>query len=102
YVPNGSSEPMVRLPLLVAGEAGQAVTDAEDGMPEPFDPGTPRAPGVHLHWAMPDALLRGALTDVAAGAANRLGLPALPDRWVVLRIALPKGGALPIISGWVI
>src|SRR6185369_6741235 len=51
---------------------------------------------------MPDALLRGALTDVAAGAANRLGLPALPDRWVVLRIALPKGGALPIISGWVI
>ena len=36
-------------------------TTAEDGMPDPFDAGAPRAAGVHLHWAMPDALLRGTL-----------------------------------------
>ena len=35
------------------------------GCPAPFDAGPPR-PGVHLHWAMPDALLRGTLAHRAA------------------------------------
>jgi hypothetical protein len=50
------------------------------------------AGGRALHWAMPDALLRGALNERADGASNRLSLPLLPDRWVVLRLLLPKGG----------
>ena len=33
------------------------------GFPAPFDGGATRPPGVHLHWAMPDALLRGELGD---------------------------------------
>ena len=36
--------------------------------PSPFAPRTPRAPGVHLHWALPDALLRG---DAARSRARR-------------------------------
>src|SRR5512147_2305451 len=48
YVPPGSTEPMVRLPMLVAGPNGQAVEDVEDGLPDPFDPGSPRPAGVHL------------------------------------------------------
>ena len=90
YVPPGSTEPMVRLPMLLAEPGGEDLDSAEDGMPDPFDTGTPRASGVHLHWAMPDALLRGALRQAADGAANRLALPPLPDRWVVLRIALAE------------
>jgi hypothetical protein len=102
YVQPGSTEPMVRLPMLVAMVNGQAAKDVEDGMPDPFDAGTPRPPGVHLHWAMPDALLRGTLDQRADGSANRLALPALPDRWVVLRIILPRAATEAVVTGWVL
>ena len=75
FVEPGSAEPMVRLPMLLAG-AG--VDNPAAGMPPLFDPGTPRPAGVHLHWAMPDALLRGRLEERPAGSPNRLGLRALP------------------------
>ena len=99
YVPAGSKETMLRLPLMLAGDG---VQDPTDGMPAPFAPGTPRPGGVHLHWAMPDALLRGRLEEREAASANRLGLPALPDRWVVLRIVLPTGATVPAVRGWVL
>jgi hypothetical protein len=102
YVPPGSAEKMVRLPMLVAGPNGQVVTEAKDGMPDPFDAGAPREAGVHLHWAMPDALLRGTFRSADDGSANRLALPALPDRWLVLRIVLPKGASEPAVTGWVL
>ena len=102
YVPPDGAEPMVRLPMLVAGAGGVTVDDPEKGMPDPFDPGTPRPAGVHLHWAMPDALLRGSFAQRDDGAANRLALPALPDRFVVLRIALPQGATEPLVAGWVL
>jgi hypothetical protein len=103
YVPPsgpGSTEPMVRLPMLLAGVDGKTVTDADAGMPPLFAPGQPRPAGVHLHWAMPDALLRGRLSDSAG--ANKLGLPPLPDRWLVLRIVLPADGRQAITTGWVL
>ncbi|QTN22046.1 hypothetical protein HZ992_18035 [Rhizobacter sp. AJA081-3] len=102
YVPAGSAEPMVRLPMLVAGPNGETVLNAEDGMPDPFDAGVPREAGVHLHWAMPDALLRGSFKQATDGASNRLALPPLPDRWVVLRLLLPRGATMPVVTGWVI
>ena len=86
-------EAMVRLPMLVAGENGKVAQSTEDGLPDPFAAGTPRPAGVHLHWAMPDALLRGTMADVPSGRSNRLALPVLPDRWVVLRILLPDGAS---------
>jgi hypothetical protein len=102
YVQPGNTERMVRLPMLVAGSNGQVVRNPEDGMPDPFADGQVRPPGVHLHWAMPDALLRGTLDQRADGTANRLSLPLLPDRWVVLRLLLPIGGRDVAIAGWVI
>ncbi|MEO6525025.1 MAG: hypothetical protein ABIP93_00205 [Gemmatimonadaceae bacterium] len=102
YVPAGSTEPMVRLPMLVAGANGVGVENPEDGMPDPFTAGTPRPSGVHLHWAMPDALLRGKLEERANGSANRLALPVLPDRWVVLRTVLPRGATDAVVTGWVL
>ncbi|HZN18184.1 MAG TPA: hypothetical protein VFB84_08380 [Micromonosporaceae bacterium] len=68
------------------------------GDPAPFAAGTVRAAGVHLHWAMPDALLSGR-HDRAAAA---LALPALPDRWVVVRTLQPTGGRVIQARGWVI
>jgi hypothetical protein len=96
YVPAGSSEPMVRLPLALAAPDGQNPAE-----PTPvLDTGTPRPAGVHLHWAPPDALLRGTLAD--NGTTNRLQLPPLPDRWLVLRLLVPKGATAPQARGWVL
>jgi hypothetical protein len=102
YVEPDSTEAMVRLPMLHALVNGGEVTDPEVGLPDPFDPGSPREPGVHLHWAMPDALLRGVLERKADGSANRLSLPLLPDRWVVLRILLPRAATNVVVTGWVL
>jgi hypothetical protein len=99
FVASGDKEKMVRLPMLLAGDGAQGPAE---GMPPLFDPGTPRDAGVHLHWAMPDALLRGRLEERAAASANRLGLRPLPDRWVVLRIVLPNGSTRPSVRGWVV
>ncbi len=40
----------------------------------------PLEAGVHLHWAMPDALTR------AASDGGQMKFPALPNRWLVTRI----------------
>lgn len=66
--------------------------------PDPFAPGEVRPAGVHLHWALPDGLLAG----VADEAAKRLRMPALPDRWVVVRTLLPDGARTAYATGWVI
>lgn len=99
YVAPGSTEQFVRLPFALTTPDGE---DPEP-MPEPFAKGAPRAPGVHLHWAVPDALLSGELKEVGSGSRNRLGLAALPDRWTVFRIAVPRrGGERATVKGWVI
>ena len=70
------------------------------------DPGMPRPAGVHLLWSLPAALGRGKLVDdpLAPGDPTRrqLELPVLPDRWVVLRLAVPSGAAQPLVTGWVV
>ncbi len=98
YVPPGDTTLYVQLPFALTTPDG--APDAP--MPEPMAKGTPRAPGVHLHWAPPDALLTGVMEEVPDGTPNRLGLAALPDRWVVLRIVVIKGGTSPIVTGWVL
>jgi hypothetical protein len=43
--------------------------------------GRPPAPGIHLHWALPDALATGR----ASAGAGPFTLPAVPDLWLVTR-----------------
>ncbi|HEU5267280.1 MAG TPA: hypothetical protein VFU35_11305, partial [Jatrophihabitans sp.] len=89
---------MVRLPFR----------DGQTELPplDVTDPGTPRKPGVHLLWAMPAALGRGTIVpDPAAPddtTRRRLQLPVLPDRWTILRLAVPAGATDPAVTGWVI
>ena len=71
--------------------------------PAPFAAGTVRPAGVHLHWALPDSLLRGEPTARdSRGQSDALALPLLPDRWVVLRFLRPRGVKRPLMRGWVI
>ncbi len=112
-------EPRLLVPVDVQALVVQAgINDGETMVRLPFrdteaippldvrDPGTPRPPGVHLLWSAPAALGNGTLVDnpLAPGdeSRRRLDLPALPDRWVVLRLAVIEGARDPIVTGWVI
>jgi hypothetical protein len=92
------TEPMLALPFR-DGKADLPPVKLDD-------PGTPRPPGVHLLWSIPAALGRGTVVDdpLAPGDATRrrLQLPVLPDRWVVVRLAVPIGATEPLVAGSVI
>ncbi|MGZ8491023.1 MAG: hypothetical protein ACXWZS_02335 [Gemmatirosa sp.] len=97
-VPRSGGEPTVAVTGTPAG-------DGSPGDPPPFAAGAVRPAGVHLHWAMPDALLRGRQRRPAADDDARdaeLELPRLPDRWVVFRALLPDGAAQAQLRGWVL
>lgn len=54
----------------------------------PFGPGSvPLAPGVHVHWALPDCLTRA-----VAQKSGDMILPAVPDRYLVVRLNPPTTG----------
>lgn len=94
-VREGDDEAMVRLPLR----------DRGDPVPSIDDPGTARAPGVHLMWAVPEALGRGRLVDDPDDPdpeAKVLELPLMPDRWVVLRLVVATGERGARLRGWVV
>jgi len=66
--------------------------------PPPFASPTPLPPGVHVHWAMPDALL-------GLGHDEQTGKPTmrpLPDTWVVVRTMQPLGRRTVQATGWVV
>ena len=79
----------------VPDDAGEEAKRAALTGAEPFADPAPREPGIHLHWAMPDALMKGKATD-AAPTVRGLGLPPLPDKWVVTRILLPAQGSVAV------
>jgi hypothetical protein len=85
-VPPGGSEETV--PIV-----GDVQSD-----PAPFAVGTPKKPGVHLHWAMPDALLRAEHDEATRSPV----LPVLPDQWVVVRTLQPVGQRQVLATGWVV
>lgn len=65
-----------RYGLLDAG-----VTLGDQLAPEPFAARVAAPePGVHLHWAMPDALTHGTQGD------HGTAYPLLPNRWLVVRL----------------
>jgi hypothetical protein len=86
---------------------GLPFRDKEEMPPlDVHDQGQPRPAGVHLLWSVPAALGRGKLVDDPQAPQDptrrRLDLPVLPDRWVVLRLAVPAGGRDPLVGGWII
>ncbi|WP_437324926.1 hypothetical protein [Sorangium sp. So ce381] len=74
---------------------------SEMALPRPFQPAAnPLGQGVHLHWALPASLTRG-----ATGAGGKIQFPTAPNRWLVVRIATDESNpSAPAcaVSGWVI
>ena len=112
-------EPRLLVPVDVQALVVRAgVNDTEGMIRLPFrnltaeppldvhDTGQKRPPGVHLLWSVPAALGHGKVVDDPAApddaTRRRLDLPALPDRWAVLRLAVPAGATDPLVTGWVI
>ena len=126
--------PRVLVPIVVdalpvsASQAGSSTWAAvgADPMvagaprPAPFDTTSGRPAGVHLHWALPDGLTRGARTAAPADAplaagtdasveqaevasTTRTQFGAIPDRWLVTRIVAGKTASSPkTATAWVI
>ena len=97
--------PMDVQAFVVTATGGEATVgirgDERDAAP--FTDGAVRPAGVHIHWALPDALLHGEpTTRDANGQSDALALTTLPDRWCVLRLLRPRGLQRSIVRGWVI
>ena len=96
-VPPGRTEPRAdiggRLLRKPASE-GERFTAETERVPPPFTDAEDRAPGVYLHWAMPDGLTAGRTTEGESAA-----LRPLPNRWVVVRLTpgAPRG-----VEAWVL
>jgi hypothetical protein len=86
-------------------------------LPDPFETGQLAPdPGIHLHWALPDALTHGRPpreTGAAGGDAHKAGdaqstngttpiaFPAVPNRWLIARLA-PAGAVVARCTVWVL
>lgn len=102
YVPTTSNVEQVRLPFAIA--SNDDTTDASTPKPAqeaPFAEAEPHAAGVHLHWALPEGLLRGTLDESASADAD-LAMRPLPDRWLVTRIIAPTDRARVDVKRWLV
>lgn len=93
YVPVSHGERYVKLALELGGPAGV------DEQVAPFSTPVARPAGVHLHWAMPDGLLRGEMTDDPDAP---IPMRPLPDRWLVVRMTGPVDARRLDLAAWVI
>lgn len=60
--------------------------------------------GVHLHWALPDGLRRGAAQQSSTGDGVDLDpvqFPAVPNRWLVVR-SRQNGESFDVTAAWVV
>ncbi len=93
YVPVSHSERYVKLPLELGGPA------KVDTPVDPFSTPVARPSGIHLHWALPDGLLRGEMQDDPDAPIK---MRALPNRWLVVRMTGPQNTRRLDLAAWVI
>jgi hypothetical protein len=96
YVPKGGGvgESFVRLPMDLSWIEPNQAKPAE-----PFAAAVARPAGVHLHWALPDGVLLGELSE---DENDPFRLRPLPNRWLVLRLTGRRGVRRLDMQGWVV
>ncbi|MGK3982754.1 hypothetical protein WME99_06935 [Sorangium sp. So ce136] len=89
-----------RMPFTYQGEDGKyhysntRANISEYILSQPFSPSFHQlGPGIHLHWALPDALTRSAQSDPERGHR----FPVVPNRWLISRT---RNGAID--QQWVV
>lgn len=88
---------------VVAAVTGQRDSEEPVAAPPPFSPGDEREPGVYVHWAVPDALLRADVTsedESDVRPESEAVFPPLPNRWCLTR--LWWGGERYLTRSWVV
>jgi hypothetical protein len=78
--------------------AAGADESAERLLAVPFAERAPRPNGAYLHWALPDALTSGTGSATSASVT----FPAVPDRWLVVRISSGVSVVRRKVTAWVI
>jgi beta-lactam-binding protein with PASTA domain len=82
---------------MAAPQVGTGQPERQQLLPDPFTPlAEPRPPGAYLHWALPDALTLGTPRN------GRMELPALPERWLVVRLTTPPAPGPRRVDAWLI
>jgi hypothetical protein len=86
---------------------GDGVVPAKELLPKPFSLREQDRPkGVYLHWALPDALTRGSQSASAGGsdpATASTIFPAIPDRWLIVRLSPSLAHAdRRAVRGWIL
>src|SRR6187431_3532620 len=65
------------------GHSNDRANISENILSQPFSPTFQElAPGIHLHWALPDTLTRSTESDLS----GRHRFPIVPNRWLVRRL----------------
>ncbi|AIK95692.1 hypothetical protein [Candidatus Odyssella acanthamoebae] len=64
----------------------------------PFDTITNLERGVHLHWALPNALIRGSHDT----SSRSLNFPSVPNRWLITRLGFDSANTLVNTQSWVV
>ncbi len=91
--------------VLPHREAGANVNQGPNvsakSLPTPFTAtNNPLTEGVHLHWALPDALVRG---QGDAAGTGQVEFPQAPNRWLVVRLVVDATSPVPtVLRGWVV
>jgi Protein of unknown function (DUF3892) len=67
-------------------------------VPGPFGGGTARPAGAYLSWSLPDGLTRA----VPAQSGTTPKFPAIPQRWLVLRLTGDVTAGPRTVTGWIL
>ncbi len=92
------------VPYTVATATGVEVENGDgqlvgsDLLPKPFVPDDDPPPaGVHLHWALPAALARG-----AANGGQGVEFRRAPNRWLLVRLLAGSDPPQPALTAWIV
>lgn len=92
YVPPSHDERYIKFPMSIGpGAQGAPVP--------PFSTPVARGQGVHLHWALPDGLLRGEMQD---DEDRPITMQPLPNRWLVCRMTGRNKQRMMSVRSWII
>ncbi|HEX9504631.1 MAG TPA: hypothetical protein VGA62_01375, partial [Acidimicrobiia bacterium] len=75
-----------------------SAVEAHTLLATPFAEREPRPKGAYLHWALPDALTNG----IASATSPDVKFPAVPDRWLVVRLSTGGDESRRAVTAWVI